>query len=53
MTGGGFGGCTVSLIETQRTAEILETITRRYQSATGIVPTAFVTQPAQGANILI
>ena len=50
MTGGGFGGCTVSLIETSRTAEILEAITRQYQSATGIAPSAFVTQPAQGAN---
>ena len=53
MTGGGFGGCTVSLIETQRTAEILKTITHRYLSTTGIVPAAFVTQPAQGAKILI
>jgi len=50
MTGGGFGGCTVSLIETSRTTEILDTITRRYQSATGITPTAFVTKPAQGAR---
>ena len=52
MTGGGFGGCTVSLIETQRTAKVLETIADRYQSATGIVPTAFVTQPAQGARVI-
>ena len=52
MTGGGFGGCTVSLIETKRTVEVLETITKRYQSDTGIVPSAFVTQPAQGARIL-
>jgi len=50
MTGGGFGGCTVSLIETNRTAEIVETITHRYRSATGIEPTAFVTRPAQGAG---
>jgi galactokinase len=52
MTGGGFGGCTVSLIETKRMAEIVETITKQYQSATNIVPVAFVTQPAQGAQIL-
>lgn len=51
MTGGGFGGCTVSLIETKRMAEILKTITKEYQSATNIAPTAFVTKPAQGAQI--
>ena len=51
MTGGGFGGCTVSLIETKRTAEIVEAITKQYQSATNIVPAAFVTQPAQGAQV--
>jgi galactokinase len=53
MTGGGFGGCTVSLIETSRTAEILSAITGRYKSATGIEPAAFVTQPAQGAKVLV
>ena len=52
MTGGGFGGCTVSLIETSRTAEIVSAITSRYQSETGIEPVAFVTRPAQGARVL-
>jgi len=52
MTGGGFGGCVVSLIETSRTAEIVEAITNRYHSATGIEPAAFVTRPAQGARVL-
>ena len=51
MTGGGFGGCTVSLIETSRTEEIVKAITKQYQSATGIEPAAFVTRPAQGARI--
>ena len=52
MTGGGFGGCTVSLIETSRTAEVVSAITSRYQSVTGIEPVAFVTRPAQGARVL-
>jgi len=52
MTGGGFGGCTVSLIDTSQTEHILSAITSRYQSATGIEPAAFVTKPAQGARIL-
>jgi len=52
MTGGGFGGCVVSLIETNRTADTITEITSRYQSATGIEPSAFVTRPAQGARVL-
>jgi galactokinase len=52
MTGGGFGGCTVSLIETAKTAEILQTVERRYRAATGIIPSAFVTRPAQGAGVV-
>jgi len=53
MTGGGFGGCTVSLIETSRTAEILQAVTNRYRSATGMEPAAFVTRPAQGAHRVV
>ena len=52
MTGGGFGGCTVSLIDVNQTAKIVETITSRYQSATGIEPVAFVSRPAQGTRVL-
>ncbi|MCL2711074.1 MAG: galactokinase [Planctomycetaceae bacterium] len=50
MTGGGFGGCTVSLIETSRTAKIVSEISNRYRIAAGIEPAAFVTRPAQGAR---
>jgi len=52
MTGGGFGGCTVSLVRTAAVDEAARTICDRYQSQTGIVPTAFVTPPAQGACVL-
>ena len=52
MTGGGFGGCTVSLIDTSRMAEIVSAITSRYHSEMGIEPAAFVTRPAQGARML-
>jgi galactokinase len=49
MTGGGFGGCTVSLIETSRAEEIATRIRFGYQDRTGIEPTLFVTRPAPGA----
>lgn len=52
MTGGGFGGCTVSLVKTDRVDEISRAIAERYQSVIGIEPTIFATHPAQGATIL-
>ncbi len=45
MTGGGFGGSTISLVERQRVADIADTILDQYASATGIVATAFWTTP--------
>ncbi|MDO4571080.1 MAG: galactokinase [Planctomycetia bacterium] len=52
MTGGGFGGCTVSLIQSDKKDSIMETIERKYQEKTGISPEMFVTRPAEGARIL-
>jgi galactokinase len=52
MTGGGFGGCTVSLVATGRADKVAETIVTGYQKATGIEPTVITTRPAQGAHIL-
>ena len=52
MTGGGFGGCTVSLIEAGKAESIAEQIRTAYQTATGIEPAIFVTRAAAGARIL-
>lgn len=52
MTGGGFGGCTVSLVETSRAAEIADTIVTGYEEKTGIKPAVIMTRPAQGAHIV-
>jgi galactokinase len=52
MTGGGFGGCTVSLVRTDSATGIAQTIRDRYQKETGIEPTLFTTRPAQGARVL-
>ncbi|MDR3181589.1 MAG: galactokinase [Planctomycetaceae bacterium] len=49
MTGGGFGGCTVSLIESDKEAEITAAIGREYETRTGIKATIFATTAAQGA----
>lgn len=52
MTGGGFGGCTVSLIELSERPFIERAITTKYQAATGIEPELFVTSPADGAQLI-
>jgi len=52
MTGGGFGGCTVTLVRTDSANEVAATIAERYQAATGIEPTCFTTRPAEGGRVL-
>ena len=52
MTGGGFGGCTVSLIQTEKVDSIIAAIRAEYKAATGIDADLFVTRPAAGARQL-
>jgi len=52
MTGGGFGGCTVTLVETDKVDAVRETLCTRYREKTGIEPTSFASRPAQGACII-
>ncbi len=52
MTGGGFGGCTVTLVEADAAEAVMAQVTAGYREATGIEPTAFVTRPAEGARVL-
>lgn len=50
MTGGGFGGCTINLVEASQVGAIRAEISRRYEQATGIQPDIYVCQPADGAS---
>ena len=52
MTGGGFGGCTVALVQANQVAAISARIERVYEKRTGIKPTLFVSRPAAGAMLL-
>ncbi|WAC18674.1 galactokinase [Luteolibacter sp. SL250] len=52
MTGGGFGGSTVTLCESGRAAEIAEILASRYAEATGIQPQIFASRPAMGAHLV-
>ena len=48
MTGGGFGGCTVSLVETAGCKSFQEGISREYRNATGKTPEVYVCSAAAG-----
>ncbi|MDX1681785.1 MAG: galactokinase [Phycisphaeraceae bacterium] len=50
MTGGGFGGCMVALVQADRAPEIAEAVLEDYESTLGITGRCFVSQPAAGAG---
>ena len=52
MTGGGFGGSTVTLCESRNAVEIAATLSAEYQKATGIKPQIFASRPSQGAHLV-
>jgi galactokinase len=52
MTGGGFGGCTVSLVETARVDEVARRIAQSYRARTDIEPSVLTSRPARGAHIV-
>ncbi|HWA74938.1 MAG TPA: galactokinase [Polyangiaceae bacterium] len=50
MTGGGFGGCTVTLVETRAVPALLDAVRDRFVSAFGIQPELFPTTACEGAR---
>lgn len=52
ITGGGFGGCTVTLAKTAAVETIAEQILADYQTATGKQANCFTSRPAQGAHVV-
>ena len=52
MTGGGFGGCTVSLVETAKLEQVGQQLSQSYHAATGVEPTVLTSRPARGAHII-
>ena len=53
LTGAGFGGCTVTLVQTEAVDKIAAHLASSYQKATGIAPTLFTTRPAPGAHVVV
>ncbi len=52
MTGGGFGGCTVTLVKADAVDAVTASLRHVYKTATGIEPTIFASRPAAGARVL-
>ena len=52
MTGGGFGGCTVSLVRNQKIDSVIESLKSAYKNVTGFECECFSSRPARGAHVL-
>jgi galactokinase len=52
ITGGGFGGCTVNVVEAAFVEGFVAQVKREYEQATGIKPDCFVSSPSDGALAL-
>ncbi|WP_345686531.1 galactokinase [Novipirellula caenicola] len=52
MTGGGFGGCTVTLVESDKAVEVSDHIQKQYKKQSGIDAHLFASLPAKGAHAI-
>jgi len=52
LTGGGFGGCTINLVERNQARAFADELGRRYAAKTGIAPEVHICQASEGARRL-
>lgn len=52
MTGGGFGGCAVALVQSDQAEQFADAVVREYSAATGLTPAVYVTPAADGASVV-
>ena len=52
LTGGGFGGCTINLVERSQAKAFAEELGKRYAAKTGIVPQIHICHASEGAHRL-
>ncbi|MBM3550550.1 MAG: galactokinase [Alphaproteobacteria bacterium] len=50
MMGGGFGGCTINLVDGTRTEAFAQTMAERYRTAMGVTPPILTCVPGPGAG---
>ena len=49
MTGGGFGGCTINLVDKRHAEKFQQQVAKAYENATGLKPQIYVCSAADGA----
>ena len=52
LTGAGFGGCTVSLVQSKAVEAFVQHVSEEYAKATGLTPDIYVSRAAAGAGLL-
>jgi galactokinase len=52
MTGGGFRGATINLVEASGAEAFAESVANAYQKEAGIVPTNYICMPADGGGLV-
>ena len=52
MTGGGFGGCVVALLDNELLEPAVTAVAQRYQSVTGLAETVYTSRPCEGVSVL-
>ena len=50
LTGGGFGGCTINLVEADKAQSFAASLVDRYQKSTGITPQIHICHASDGAH---
>jgi galactokinase len=53
LTGGGFGGCTINLVEHGKADEFAAALAANYASATGITPQIHICHASSGAHKVV
>jgi len=52
MTGGGFGGCVVSLVPDACVNDVISAVETQYEAKTGLAPSVFVCSAEEGASLI-
>jgi len=50
MTGGGFGGCTINLVDAAHAEEVQQRLERNYEAKTGLKPAILICEASDGAG---